>query len=94
MDDYSSYWLRNRHICDVLREMRECFKTYNFSYLPGLIEEAQSMANRMESALEDRRDFRDMEKVQKKLKNKLKEKQKELEQLEEQIESKKRQSEG
>lgn len=41
----------NRVLCDVLHEMRECTKTGNYSYLPGLIEEAQSMANRMESKL-------------------------------------------
>ena len=41
----------NRMICEVFREMRTCLKTNNFSYLKGLIEEAQSYANRMESAL-------------------------------------------
>lgn len=41
----------NRTLCDVLHEMRDCAKTGNYSYLPGLIEEAQSMANRMESKL-------------------------------------------
>jgi len=42
----------DRLICDVFREMRTCIKTRNFSYLRGLVEEAQSYANRMESALE------------------------------------------
>jgi len=40
--------------------MREAVKTMNFSYLPGLIEEAQSMGNRMEAALGDARDIRQM----------------------------------
>ena len=40
-------------MCDVLREMRKCLKTNNFSYLGGLIEEAQSMGNRMEAGLEN-----------------------------------------
>ena len=42
-----------RTICDVLNEMRSCYKTRNFSYLPGLIEELQTMGNRMEAALEE-----------------------------------------
>ena len=47
----------NRHICSVLEEMRECTRTLNFSYLLGLIEEAQSLASRMESKLYDIKDF-------------------------------------
>ena len=43
----------NRVICEVFEEMRACLKTNNFSYLNGLIEEAQTMANRMEAALGD-----------------------------------------
>ena len=43
----------NRYLCDVLNEMRECTKTLNFSYLMGLIEESQTLANRMEAKLED-----------------------------------------
>jgi hypothetical protein len=42
----------DRLICDVFEEMRECLKTKNFSYLEGLIEEGQSYANRMESAIQ------------------------------------------
>jgi len=37
--------------------MRDCVKTSNFSYLSGLIEEAQSLANRMESRLYEIKDF-------------------------------------
>ena len=66
----------NRLLCTVLDEMRECVKTSNFSYLSGLIEETQSLANRMESRLYDMKDhdrllddIRDL----KKKKNKLKE---------------------
>lgn len=47
----------NRFICDVFSEMRECVKTLNFSYLLGLVEEAQTLANRMESALHDNNDI-------------------------------------
>ena len=66
----------NRLLCTVLDEMRECVKTSNFSYLSGLIEEAQSLGNRMEAHLYDMKDhdrllddIRDL----KKKKNKLKE---------------------
>lgn len=46
----------SRYICDVLEEMRKCYKTRNFAYLEGLIEEAQTMANRMEAALGEKKD--------------------------------------
>ncbi len=46
----------NRTLCNVLDEMRKANKTRNYSSLLGLIEEAQSMGNRMESALYDKRD--------------------------------------
>ncbi len=41
-----------RTICACLEDMRSCLKTNNFSYFPGLIEEIQYRANRMENALE------------------------------------------
>lgn len=44
----------NRYICEVLEEMRKADETKNYSYLLGLIEEAQSLANRMEAALRDK----------------------------------------
>ena len=72
----------NRLLCDVLGEMRDCVKTSNFSYLSGLIEEAQSLANRMESHLYDIKDFNRLHndvKVLKKKKKKLEEKVEELE---------------
>ena len=47
----------SRVLCEVLHEMRECAKTGNYSYLPGLIEEAQSMANRMEAKLSQVKDI-------------------------------------
>ena len=47
----------NRLVCRVLDEMRECSKTRNFSYLDGLIEEAQVLVNRMESKLMDQKDL-------------------------------------
>ena len=47
----------NRFVCDVLKEMRKCSETANYSYLAGLIEEAQTMFNRMEARLEDYADM-------------------------------------
>lgn len=43
-----------RTLCEVLEEMRKCIKTLNFSYLLGLIEEAQVLGNRMEAGLGDK----------------------------------------
>jgi hypothetical protein len=64
----------NRYLCSVLDEMRECTKTLNFSYLLGLIEEAQTLGNRMEAKLYEIKDFerlhediRDLKKKKKKL---------------------------
>ena len=76
----------NRLLCAVLDEMRECVKTLNFSYLPGLIEESQSLGNRMEAHLYDIKDFnrlhKDIKALEKK-KKKLKEEVEEVEELEE-----------
>ncbi len=47
----------NRTLCSVLEEMRDQYKTRNFAGLLGLVEEAQSMGNRMEAALEDQKDL-------------------------------------
>ena len=72
----------NRTMCDVLREMRDCFKTRNFCSLNGLIEECQSMGNRMEAALGDKHDIEEYKEVRSKLKieiNKLEQKKASLE---------------
>jgi len=73
----------NRYLCDVLEEMRKCYETRNFSYLPGLIEEAQSLANRMESALAD---VHDLERLHQKI-SASEEKLKHLEEKERQLET-------
>ena len=74
--------MANRYLCSVLDEMRECTKTLNFSYLLGLIEEAQTLASRMEAKLFEIKDFErlheDIAKL-KKQKKKLEEKIEELE---------------
>lgn len=50
----------NRTLCDVLSEMRDAYETRNFSYLLGLINEAQSFGNRMEAKLNDLHDIEDL----------------------------------
>jgi hypothetical protein len=67
----NTYYL-NRTLCDVLSEMRKCDKTRNYSYLAGLIEEAQSMGNRMESALSDVDDLIEMKNEWHELKTEIK----------------------
>lgn len=60
-----------RTMCDVLEEMRMCHKTRNYSPMLGLIEEAQSMANRMEATLTEKKDYRDWHKKVQKEKDEL-----------------------
>lgn len=50
----------HRTVCGTLAEMRACYETRNFSYLPGLIEEAQHLANRMEAGLQYQKGIREM----------------------------------
>ena len=73
----------NRYICDVLEEMRTSTKTLNFAMIPSLIEEVQTMANRMEMALSDMKDLE-------RLKMSIVEKKEELEKLEKKIAKKKK----
>lgn len=53
------YW-RNRTFCDVLEEIRMCHKTRNYAHLAGLVEELQTLGNRMESGLGDKKDLKAM----------------------------------
>ena len=71
----------NRYLCEVFDEMRKTTETLNFAMLLSLIEEAQTMANRMEAALGDQKDFEA-------LKKRIREKKDELKKLEEKIERK------
>ena len=72
----------NRYICEVLEEMRTCTKTLNFAVIPSLIEEVQTMANRMEMALSDMKDLET-------LKDDIHEKKEELKALQKKIAKKK-----
>ena len=75
--NYGLYGL-NRYVCDVLTEMRTCMETRNFAILPSLIEETQTMVNRMEMALADMKDLES-------LKKQIVEKKEELKKLEKKI---------
>ena len=72
----------NRLLCAVLDEMRECVKTSNFSYMSGLIEEAQSLGNRMEARLYEMKDYDRLHEDIRVLKTKKKKLEKETEELE------------
>jgi len=66
----------SRTVCDVLHEIRKCDETKNYSYLLGLVEEIQTMANRMEAKLSTIKDYEELKKNYKDLeirKDKLKE---------------------
>lgn len=80
---YNRFDSINRHVCDVLDEMRKCYETKNFSSLLGLIEEAQTMYNRMEASLWNQKDYENAEIRYKELKKKIKALQKEIEEKEE-----------
>lgn len=62
----------NRTICSIIEEIRKCHKTRNYSYLPGLLEEVQSAANRMEAALWDQKDLERLRSDRKELQNEIK----------------------
>jgi len=49
----------HRYVCSVLDEMRKCNKTRNYSTLLALIEEVQTLVNRMESALGEKSELED-----------------------------------
>lgn len=58
MDELLMDYYPNRTLCDVLKEMRTMNETRNYAALLSLIEEAQTMGNRMEAKLYDMRDHR------------------------------------
>ena len=71
-----------RYLCEVLEEIRNCYKTYNFSPILGLVEEVQTMGSRMEAALGEKKDYfywKDEHKVAKQRGEKLRKKIKKLE---------------
>lgn len=79
--------MANRTVCDALKEIRTCHETRNYSYLLSLVEEIQTMANRMESALWDQGDLTYAKKELTKLKKEKKKLKEEVEALKEKKEN-------
>lgn len=74
--------ISTRTLCAILEDMRKCFETRNFSYMQGLIEEAQYRANRMENTLEIvRYDLPNLEKRRINLKKEIKEMEEKVDKL-------------
>ena len=47
----------NRYVCDVLEEMRKLNESRNYGSLLGMVEEVQTLVNRMEAALGEQKDY-------------------------------------
>ena len=77
--------MANRYLCDILEEMRTTTKTLNFGMILGLIEEVQTAGNRMEAALEDKRDAGDLRDEIHNLKRERIKLKKEIEKLEDKV---------
>ena len=71
MEELSALGVRT--LCDIFQDMRIANKTRNYSYLKGLIEEAQYRANRMEDHLYSRKSVEELEERRIKLKAEVKE---------------------
>lgn len=69
----------NRTACDILHAMREADKAKNYSYLLGLIEEMQVVADRMEAALWDQKELTKLRETRKKLRKQIKKLEEKLE---------------
>ena len=76
-----------RTLCDILAEMRKAYESRNFAGLLGLVEEAQTKANRMEAALEGRDAIREIEEKRQEAKDELRRLEKELKQLENKVDN-------
>jgi len=62
---YSHY--PDRYVCSVIDEMRKCHETRNYAILPSLIEEMQTMVNRMEAGLSEQKSMNKLSEDFKKL---------------------------
>ena len=78
------YYGVNRYVCEVLDEMRKCDKTRNYAILPSLIEEVQTMVNRMEAGLSDKKDLLKLSEERSKLKAEVEEIEAKLKELKKQ----------
>ena len=66
----------NRYVCSVLDEMRECLKVWygqsSKRHMAALIEEAQTLVNRMEAGLQDIKGHESLLEKRRKLKKEIK----------------------
>lgn len=74
--DTSTY--PSRTICEVLNEIRALYKTCNFGAIPGLVEELQMLADRMEAKLDTQKTYFQIRDEIRKLKTKRNELQNEV----------------
>lgn len=77
-----SYYGVNRYVCDVLEEIRKCHETRNYAILLSLVEEVQTLVNRMESGLSDKSDLKQLSEDRSKAKQELKALKEEIKKLE------------
>ena len=77
-----NYYSVNRTFCDVLAELRKCHETRNYAILLSLLEELQTLGNRMEAHLYDVKDLKSLHEDISTLKKKRRELVKEVEKLE------------
>lgn len=70
-----------RTICACLEDMRKAVKTLNFYIIPGLIEEVQMLANRMEAALDTEMSYSERRDKLRKVNQEIKETEEELTKL-------------
>lgn len=85
-----SYYGVNRYVCDVLEEMRKTHETRNYASLLSLIEEVQTMVNRMEAGLSDQKDLETLAEDRSKLKAEVKKLEKKVKSLKSKLPKKKK----
>ena len=78
----------NRFYCTVIDEMRACYKTRNFSPILGLLEELQSIGNRMEAKCGDISEYNSYLDKAKELKREIKELKRKRDKLQRKVEAK------
>ena len=67
------YYYPSRTFCSILEEIRALDKSKNYGSLLGLVEELQTIGNRMEAALDDAKHIEDLRDDRKKLEKEIKE---------------------
>ena len=78
------YYGVNRYVCEVLDEIRKCHETRNYAILLSLIEEVQTMVNRMEAGLSDASDLKKLAEDRSELKAEVRDLEKQIKELKKQ----------